>query len=392
MGAVPPRATKVAFVTDIVTPYMVAVLEALARQVDLVALFCAHTGSRGAEWAFAEPLPFRHRILEGPTLRRRTPDAADLYPNPRILAALLAERPAAVISGAFSFPTMLAALYGRLTGAPLLIHSDGTSYSERVLGRPHMAARRVLLHEAAACVANSEPAAARFVELGAPPARVFRAPHSTNVAPLQAVAAARLAGPDRDGPATVLHVGRLIPRKGVDRLVRAVAAATSETDLRLVLVGSGPEEARLRALAARLGVAERVEFRGFVDQPGLPAVYAAADVFAFPTLDDPFGIVLLEAMASGLPVVASPFAGATADLVEEGSSGFVAEPDDTAAWARALVGLARDAALRRRLGARAHEATLARTPENTAHGYAAAVQAALDAGRRVDGRPAEPGG
>jgi hypothetical protein len=61
MGAAPPRATKVAFITDIVTPYMVAVLEALAQRVDLVALFCAHTGSRGADWAFAEPFAFRHR-------------------------------------------------------------------------------------------------------------------------------------------------------------------------------------------------------------------------------------------------------------------------------------------------------------------------------------------
>jgi hypothetical protein len=157
------RTTKVAFVTDIVTPYMVAVLGALAERVDLVALFCARTGTRGAEWSFADPFPFRHRVLHGPTLRRRTPDAADLYPNPRILAALLAERPAAVISGAFSFPSLAGAVYGRLTGGRLIIHSDGTSYSERVLGRPHLLARRVLRREAAACVANSEPAAARFV-------------------------------------------------------------------------------------------------------------------------------------------------------------------------------------------------------------------------------------
>src|SRR5690242_798821 len=112
MRAAPPRATKVAFLTDIATPYMVAVLEALAERVDLVTLFCARTGTRGADWEFAEPFAFRHRVLEGPTLRRRTPDAADLYPNPRILRALAAERPAAVISGAFSFPTMFAAVYG----------------------------------------------------------------------------------------------------------------------------------------------------------------------------------------------------------------------------------------------------------------------------------------
>ena len=76
-----------------------------------------------------------------------------------------------------------------------------------------------------------------------------------------------------------------------------------------MVVGSGPEEAALRALTADLGLVEAVEFLGFVDQPGLPAVYEAADAFAFPTLDDPFGVVLLEAAASGLPLVASPFGG-----------------------------------------------------------------------------------
>jgi glycosyltransferase involved in cell wall biosynthesis len=377
MPAPLPRTTKVGFVTDIVTPYMVAVLGALAERVDLTALFCARTGTRGADWTFDAPFPFRHRVLTGPTIRRRTPDAADVYPNPRILSALLAARPDAVISGAFSFPSLASALYGRLTGGRLIIHSDGTSDSERVLGRAHLLARRVLLHEAAACVANSEPAAARFVELGAPSARVFRAPHTTDIARFHAVGRARAARPRGEGPITVLHVGRLIPRKGIDRLLRALALASTDADVRLVLVGSGPEEEPLRTLAARLGIAERVAFRGFVDQPALPAVYAEADVFAFPTLDDPFGIVLLEAMATGLPVVASPHGGATPDLVENGVNGFVVLPDDTAGWSRALLALARDPALRRGLGERARAVTVDRTPERAALGYVAAVQAAL---------------
>jgi len=368
---------RVVFLTDIVTPYTVAVLSALAERVHLVALFCAQTGTRGAEWVFDKPFPFRHRVLGGFAIRRRTPDAADLYPTPRIFRALTQERPAAMISGAFSFPSAYAAAYGRLSGARLVIHSDGTSFSERHLSRTQRLARGVLLRQATVCVGNSAPAAARFVELGAARDRVFCAPHSTNVAPLHAVARERFDARPSDGRLTVLHVGRLIPRKGVDRLLRAVAVARRDASLRLVLAGSGPEEARLRRLAEALDIEADVEFRGFIDQPALPAAYAEADVFAFPTLDDPFGIVVLEAAASGLPIIGSPFGGAISDLVEDGDSGFVLDPDDTAAWAHALVVLAHDAELRRRLGKRAHAATLARTPENTANGYAAAVQAAL---------------
>ena len=71
-----PRTPKVAFVTDIVTPYMVAVLGALAERVDLTALFCARTGTRGADWSFAEPFRFRHRVLDGPA-------CAGARPTPR---------------------------------------------------------------------------------------------------------------------------------------------------------------------------------------------------------------------------------------------------------------------------------------------------------------------
>lgn len=373
MGARP----RVVFLTDIVTPYMVAVLEELAKRVDLAALFCARTGSRGGEWAFDRPFGFRSKVLRGPRIARRSRDAADLYPNPRILTALSHERPDAVISGAFSFPSLLAALYGRLSGAPLVIHSDGTSYSERNIDWIQRLSRRILVRELTVCVGNSEPAVARFVELGVEPDRVFSAPHATDLAPFHAVARSRNAAGACSRPLTILHVGRLIPRKGVDRLLRAVAQARLRVALNVVLVGSGPQEGQLRRLASDLGISTSVEFRGFVDQPELPKVYAEADVFAFPTLDDPFGIVVLEAAASGLPVVASPFAGATTDLIEDGRSGFVIHPGDTARWARALVDLAMDPTLGQRLGARGYEVTLTRTPVRAAEGYAEAVHSAL---------------
>jgi glycosyltransferase involved in cell wall biosynthesis len=373
---------RVVFLTDIVTPYMVAVLADLARRVELTALFCSATGTRAASWTPSEPLPFRHRVLGGPVIRRRSWNGVDLYFTPRILSALVGERPTVVISGGFSLPTAFAAIYGRFAPARLIIHSDGTSHSERDFGRLRLLARDRLLREAFACVANSEPAAQRFIELGVDRRRVFRAPHSTDIAPFHAVAHERFSVPRSSEQPTVLHVGRLIPSKGVDRLLRAIAALSSDTPLRLVVVGSGPEEARLRELATALGIARAVEFLGFVDQPALRAVYAAADIFAMPSFDDTFGMVLLEAAAAGLPLVASPFAGASLELVEEGRSGFLIEPDDTFAWAHALRELVRDPGMRRRFGMRAHALTLSRTPRQAADGYATAVQAALQSPRR----------
>jgi glycosyltransferase involved in cell wall biosynthesis len=167
----------------------------------------------------------------------------------------------------------------------------------------------------------------------------------------------------------------------VDLLVRGVARARAGgTAVTLTVGGSGPEDARLRSLAAALEVP--VSWRGFVDQPDLPPLYAEADAFALPTLDDPFGIVVLEAAAAGLPLIASPFAGATEDFVVDGVNGFVVDPSDEAALADAIARLAAQPDLRARMGEAAHEASRTRTPEAAAHGYLEAVEAAIVASGR----------
>jgi glycosyltransferase involved in cell wall biosynthesis len=280
-----------------------------------------------------------------------------------------------VVSAGYSIPTGYAAIHCRLHHSPLIIYSDGTSHYESRLGRHQMIARRVLLREASACVAKSRPAAERFVELGASPERVFLAPHSSTLDRLWQIAGERSY---EDGAAfTVLTAGRLVAHKGVDKLLLALAKTRiTHPRIRLVVVGSGPEEARLRQLAASLGL-DRVEFAGFVDHAEMPARYADADAFAFPTLEDPFGIVLLEAAAAGLPLIASPHGGATWDLIGDEGGGLIVDPCDTDALAGALISLATDPARRRELGRKAHAATLGRSPTDSARGYVSAIEATL---------------
>jgi glycosyltransferase involved in cell wall biosynthesis len=384
----PPRATagsmelahtRVVFVTDTVTPYMVAVFRELARLVDLHVVFCSSRSIRGMEWEL-DDLGFPHTIVDGFAIERGL-DRITYFLSPRILTSIMRARPRALISAGFSFPTVYAATYALATRRPLVIHSDGWEYTEQDLTLKQRAAREILLRIAAAGVGNSVQSARRFEQLGVRRDRLFVAPHSTNVDRFRAAYADR---EPHDGAVRVLTVSRLLPRKGNDRLLKAFARAVKdEPSLHLTIVGTGPEDAKLRRLAAELGIADRVELRGFVDQPDLPAVYRSSDVFAFPTLADPFGFVLLEAAAAGLALVSSPYAGATYDLVRDGETGYVVDPDDTDALADALVRLARDPELRRRIARNAHQSTAERTPAAAARGYAAAVQASLSSRRRA---------
>jgi len=151
----------------------------------------------------------------------------------------------------------------------------------------------------------------------------------------------------------VLTVQRLYPRKGVATFLEAAALVVREApDARFVIVGDGPERSALERRAAELGLGARVLFTGAVANADLPELYAAADVFAFHTLHEGLGIVLLESLASGCPVVTTA-AGGTLDIVRDGDTGLVVPPADAAAFARAVVRLLRDAPLAGALRARA---------------------------------------
>jgi glycosyltransferase involved in cell wall biosynthesis len=151
---------------------------------------------------------------------------------------------------------------------------------------------------------------------------------------------------DAWGERVVLGVGRLVYYKGFEYLVRAMREVRGT----LVLVGGGPLEGELRRIAAEVGVADRVVFAGAV--PDLRPCYAAADVFALPAIarSEAFGIVQLEAMASGLPVVNTRIESGVPYVSPDGVSGITVPPADPAALAAALTRLLDDPALRDRFG------------------------------------------
>lgn len=155
---------------------------------------------------------------------------------------------------------------------------------------------------------------------------------------------ARDRGPDPHptGSFSLLCVGRLTPEKGQHVLLDAAARIVAEgEDLRVTLVGAGPTGEALRARAAELGIADRVEFTGAVGQDRLAGLFAAADAFCLPSFAEGVPVVLMEAMATGLPVVTTPVAGIP-ELVNDGETGILVPPGRADLLAAALLGLMRD--------------------------------------------------
>ena len=181
----------------------------------------------------------------------------------------------------------------------------------------------------------------------ADPHRIAVAPCGVNLGvfrPMDRATARRRIGAGADDR-LVLYVGRFAPEKGLDRLLQAVARLKHMPNLRLIVVGGdGPQDParqRMAELSRACGVADRVEFRGRVEQAELPWYYSAADLLCLPSSYESFGMTALEALACGVPVAATRV-GAMEELLQLPQNGRLAQDFSPEAMARAIAGIVQD--------------------------------------------------
>jgi glycosyltransferase involved in cell wall biosynthesis len=210
---------------------------------------------------------------------------------------------------------------------------------------------------------------------GLAPERVAVVPEALDVAAWHA-GLARAAGRPQAGR-VVLCVARMYPRKRLGDLLEAAALLRGRVPgVQVRVVGRGPEWEAVRRLRDGLGLAETVALLGDVSREALWNEYAGAQVFCLPSVQEGFGIVFLEAMAAGLPIVACRTS-AVPEVVEDGRTGVLVPPRDPAALAGALAALLGDPARRRALGEAGGRAVAAYTPERVAARFLGAVESLL---------------
>jgi len=378
---------RVAVVTPSPTPYRAPFFRSLAARDDLaLKVFYLTRGSATRAWN-VDVSGFDHEFLGGFGIPIGGKDMARYRVNPSIIARLAAGRfDVVVVSGYNHLTTQAAILYCAGSGTPWCM------MSESHLAKPRSAAKRLLKKALLTPVLRTMGAAMvtgtlarRYVEsFGVPRDAVYIVANTPDIEFLRLerrrlaprrVAIRQLMGVD--GRRVILFVGRLLEEKGVRVLLDAFARMTlSQADLVLLLAGDGPRRKEFEALAAASGL-PGVRFLGFESQAQLVELYAAADVFVLPSLVEPWGVVVNEAMASGLPVVLSDQVGAAADLVIDGANGFVVPAGDSAALAACLSDVLSDEGRRAAMGRRSEEVVSAWNYEASVEGFRGAIETAV---------------
>lgn len=239
--------------------------------------------------------------------------------------------------------------WARLHGVPVIAHLHGSELRQWHAAQP--AWRRALIRrelEACATVLVLSSSWAEFVRAIAPRARVVELPNCT---PLPPPPPERPASADR---VQVLFLGLVGLRKGVYELLPAFAQASrAQPALRLCVAGNGEVE-RALALAAELGVADRVDLPGWIDGEAKLRLLREADIYVLPSHNENLPVSIIEAMGHALPVIGTRVGGVP-EMLRDGVDGILVAPGDTHALEAAMLCLAGDVALRRAMGAAARE-------------------------------------
>ncbi len=338
---------RVVIITEIIAPYRIPVFNALARlpEIDLHVIFLAETDSAQWKWrVYKEEIQFSYEVLR--SWRGRVAGNTFLF-NWGVSAALKRFLPDSIVFGGYNYlASWKGLLWARSHGVPALLWAESNVNDRRSRNPIVEFLKSTFIRACRAFVVPGRSSHNYLSGYGVAVSDIFTAPNAVdnNLFAAGAEAARKderrfrdcLNLPDR----YLLFVGRFVREKGIFDLLDgyALLPAEKQDEVGIVFVGDGPERAELARRVANLCKGE-IRIVGFAQRDQLAIYYGLADVFIFPTHSDPWGLVVNEAMACGLPILATAVAGCVADLVSHGDNGLVVTARDVSGMAKAIAAM-----------------------------------------------------
>lgn len=326
---------KVVLLTEIISPYRIPVFNEIARNLrhQFLVVFFAESRRERLWRIYKENIRFSYKVLPGISAHRK--DSTRYFLNPTIIYELGEYSPDVIIVSGYSHPSsFLAMLYAKMFKQRIILWGESNKYDQRYYYPLKESYKRWYVKNCTEYLAAGAASFEYLVSLGAVADRIWVAPDAVDndffsqaydkERKVKEMFRCSKGYPEK----IILYVGRLIDQKGIFDLLKAFQALLHKRpDLGLVLLGNGPQENAYKHFC-QVNNLKNVFFEGFVHQEDLPAYYAIADVLVLPTHSDPWGLVINEAMACKLPVIATDVAGAVQDLIYNGENGYVYKKGD----------------------------------------------------------------
>jgi glycosyltransferase involved in cell wall biosynthesis len=357
---------KILLITNIPSPYRIPLFNRMhkdfaANGFNLKVIFLTRTYAR-RKWTVNESeFEFDYEYLKDPYI---AVGEGFTSLSATLPIKLYHEKPALVVVGGFTIPTIWVNLYCRMMAVPYAVWSGETqlqSMTRFELLHLRTALRRFLARQASGAIAYGTYAKSYLESLGIETGKIFIGINTVDTDFFRtATEAERLKKSERIRALNlpehnILYVGNLTRDKGIHCLLKSYKLIESKIgSVALHIVGDGNYMKSLIALTDELDL-KNVKFWGFKQKSELPFFYAISDLFVFPSFYDVWGLVCIEAMSAGLPVLSSSQAGITQDLIRDGYNGYQIEPSNYEDFGNKMMIILQNSAFRQTLASNASE-------------------------------------
>jgi glycosyltransferase involved in cell wall biosynthesis len=328
---------KAVLITNIPNPYRVPLFNELAAQLkehnwSLTVIFGSRGYSRRRFELNESDRAFHAIFLDSASYQVGSDNEKTTFSYKGLTKAIRNEKPDVIITNGFSPATLRVWLQSFIYPVPFLIWSGAVNAPGRFDSAIRKLQRKLMVNKAAGFIVYGSKAADYLKSLGSGSKPVYTAINTVDTEFFASETTRHRTTKIQDGKFHLTFTGYLVKRKKVENLLSCIALLSQKrNDFVLDILGDGEDRKRLENWCTEHQLNGVVKFHGFIQKEDLPKHLALSVGFLFQTDFDIWGLVLNEAMAAGLPVIASPHAGAAADLIRDGVNGYISDFSDTTA-------------------------------------------------------------
>lgn len=313
---------KVAIITNIPSPYRVDFFYYLQKHYKDFDIFIIYTGTNedNREWHINKSKIKNSIFAKSKVIKLNQKLDVKYIHIPHNIGKILTHLKTDIVIGMEYNPSALQAfLWCKIHHKKFIHWTDGTLNSEKDINKIQYISRKIIINHADAYIASSTKAKEKLLFYGAPENKVIISLLTVDLNNYKKICCHSMKN-------RILYVGRISFGKGLDLLLEALTKVEHKFELHIV--GDGPERRTIAALVQKMNLEKQVVFEGFKENEELIQCYRECDVFVFPSRQDCFGLVILEALCAGLPVIASRYADGVYDTIIEDTNGYIVDPYD----------------------------------------------------------------